>query len=432
MTVLSSPVPHPLDFGLPEVRPEVLAAVLGPDWPAGDEVATWDVADRWYAVARALGATRDEAVAAAGELDDPGFRDAWQRLAGDSAAPLNALVEIAASLGALVEECGRAIEAAKLEAWIEIGRFLIELTGMKVAAALSMGAATAAADGLAAATRVAVLEISGRLTTRLGGAPSPPSSAEITRRIRLRSELVEPGTRTVVIPARGRPTVPLQRAPLAVHQKALAKAMPPGMPRRADPRVGDWFRLLNGGGPESDPTRGLNCVDAVLAFYDTYLNGTPRVAAPRTFDSYAHGDPDRPIGGEWLGVQRMEKATGASFQNLCPFLGDAGPMIAKPAVDAAMRNLANHLHNSDHGALALILTDLAGGGCHTWAAVNHNGTILFLDPQVGLLREDEPLYHHRGTASPGNVVSMDALVVDGRGRPAPLPYHGPGQWPVAD
>ncbi|WP_433372470.1 toxin glutamine deamidase domain-containing protein [Actinoplanes sp. CA-142083] len=413
MTVLPSPVPHPLDFGLPEV----LSSVVGREWPTGDEVAIWDIADRWYAAARALAGPHDEAVAAAGQIDNQGFRDAWRQLAGDSTAPLNALVEIADSLGALVEDCGRALEAAKLRAWIEIGLFLTELTGMRVAAALSMGAATPAADGLVASTRITVLEIFGRLVAELGGAPRPKRA--------------EPGTRTVIIPARGRPTVPLQRAPLAVHQKALENAMPPGASRLADPRHGDWFALINGGGPESDPTRGLNCVDAVLALYDTYLQGRRRVAAPRTFDSYAHGEPDRPIGGEWLGVRRIEKATGASFQNLCPFLGDAGPETAKPAVDAAMRNLANHLHNSGHGAFAVILTDLAGGGCHVWAAVNHSHAILFLDPQMGLLSEDEPLYHHRGAASAGNVVSMDALVVDARGRPAPLPYHGPGQWTAA-
>jgi hypothetical protein len=129
-----------------------------------------------------------------------------------------------------------------------------------------------------------------------------------------------------------------------------------------------------------------------------------------------------------LACSASRRRPAGAFQNLCPFLGDAEAALAKPAVDTAMRNLGNHLHNSGHGAFAVIVTELAGGGCHCWAAVNQDGAILFLDPQVGLLSEDEPLYHHRGTASPGNVVSMDALVVDGQGRPAPLPYHGPGQW----
>jgi len=200
--------------------------------------------------------------------------------------------------------------------------------------------------------------------------------------------------------------------------------------RLADPRVGDWFRLANDGGPAADPTRGLNCLDGVLSLFDTYVHGRPRVAAPRTFDAYAHGDPARPFGGEWHGLRRIELATGSTFQNLCPYLGGATPDAARSAVDAAMRNLANHLHNSGHGSFAFILTDLEGGGCHAWASINQRGAILFLDPQLGRISEEIPLYGHRGVPSAANVISMDALVVDAQAEAAPLPYHGPGQWSV--
>jgi hypothetical protein len=226
------------------------------------------------------------------------------------------------------------------------------------------------------------------------------------------------------------------RAPLAVHQANLENAMPRDgdgrVIRLADPRDGDWFRMVNEGGPQADPTRGLNCLDGVLALFDTYLHGRPRVSAPRTFDAYAHGDPDRPTGGEEEGLKRVRLATGTTFQNLCPFVGGADPAEARPAVDAALRNLANHLHNSGHGAFAFIITDLEGGGCHCWAAVNQNGTILFLDPQIGRIAEETPLYRHHGRPTKRNVVSMDALVVNGHGEPAPLPYHGPGQWTALD
>ena len=198
--------------------------------------------------------------------------------------------------------------------------------------------------------------------------------------------------------------------------------------RLADPRVGGWFGLVNDGGPGADPTRGLNCLDAVLALFDTYLHARPRVAAARTFDGYAQGDPDRTWGGEWDAFERIRLATGAALQNLCPFVGAADPALAKPAVDTALSNLTNHLHNSGHGAYAFILTDLEDGGCHAWAAVNQDGTILFLDPQVARISADEPLYTHLGRPAHANIVSMDALVVDGQGVPAPLPYHGPGQW----
>ena len=199
--------------------------------------------------------------------------------------------------------------------------------------------------------------------------------------------------------------------------------------RLADPRVGDWFGLVNDGGPAGDPTRGLNCLDVVLALFDTYLHARPRVAAARTFDGYAHGDPDRTWGGEWDALERVRLATGAAFQNLCPFVGAAEPALAKPAVDTALSNLANHLHNSGPGAFAVILTDLEDGGCHAWAAVNQDGTILFLDPQVARISVEEPLYAHLGRPAHANIVSMDALVVNGQGVPVPLPFHGPGQWP---
>jgi hypothetical protein len=184
--------------------------------------------------------------------------------------------------------------------------------------------------------------------------------------------------------------------------------------------VGRWFSLLNAGGPGEDPTRGVNCLDAVLALFETYQRGRPRVAGPRTFDGYAHGAPDRAVGGEWLGVRRIQRAARSEFQNLCPFVGGAAAEQAEAAVEAAFRNLGNHLHNSGRGAFAFILTDFGSGGSHAWAAVNQDGTILFLDPQLGRVSAEEPIYRE--------IVSMDALVVDGSGEPAPLPYHGAGQW----
>ncbi|GIF24974.1 hypothetical protein BJ973_007232 [Actinoplanes tereljensis] len=726
MTALPSPIPHPLQqlpFDVPRWVHETLEWVVGPDWPAGDEAATWDVADRWFAVAAALAAPHEAAFAGAAQImagyRNAGFQDAWQRLAGDPAAPLNSLIEIAHELGGLVEECGRDLEAAKLEAWIEVGLLLTELLGTMVATALTLGASAPAAGGLLMATRFAIRESSGRLTDRLSAGPaasappapgpaapadvaqpqprraasadvaqpqsgraasaevaqSPPGRTDenatrrlfppadrvgsgaprvisaagvlrhanrpaatrpvaengllevgaepgaITRRIP-RSELerivealgheaprpavpdlveppsasaridaAEPGIRTVaIIPPRpaalpvppAEPLRPLEhsgyaadirgaeyagflaavaddtrvrirdlgrladqeiltgstrrgeelrtrstdlrallaeiesgqarvaagkldpavvrldpavigldptaerellggelapggmnsgelapggingdersaltgkdepppidrtrrygtygglRTPLAAHQRALEDAMPQDgdgrAVRLADPRSGRWFSLANADGPAGDPTRGLNCLDGVLALFDTYVHGRPRVAAARTFDAYAAGDPDRPVGAEWHGLRRVELATGTTFQNLCPFQGGADPDAAKPAVDAAMRNLSNHLHNSGHGAFAFILTDLEEGGCHAWAAANHDGAILFLDPQVGRISEEVPLYRHHGVPSTANVVSVDALVVDGQGHPAPLPYHGPGQWSTA-
>ncbi|MEV4345337.1 toxin glutamine deamidase domain-containing protein [Actinoplanes sp. NPDC049596] len=222
------------------------------------------------------------------------------------------------------------------------------------------------------------------------------------------------------------------RPPLAIHQVDLENAVPrdpDGRPARLpDPRSGRWFRLANDGGPTADPTRGLNCVDGVLSLFDTYIHGRPRVSAPRTFDTYAHGDPTRPLGGEQAGVDRIRQATGSDFQSLCPPLDRTTPTEAKQAMDLAFANLSNHLLNTGHGAYAFIITDLEAGGCHSWAAINHQGTVLFLDPQISQLSESTPLYHHTGTPTPSNITSMDALVVTANGTPAPLPHHPPGQW----
>jgi hypothetical protein len=222
------------------------------------------------------------------------------------------------------------------------------------------------------------------------------------------------------------------REPLAVHQQDLERAMPRDadgrVVRLADPRVGNWFKLANDGGPQADATRGINCVDGVLSLYETVLHGRPRVSAPRTFDSYANGDPTRPLGPERGGLSRIEMTAESQFQGLCPFVGGQDPAEAKRAVDQAMTNLHNQLHNAGHGSFAFIVTDAEGGNAHAWAAMNRNGTILYLDPQNGQISEDVPLYSHTGQAYDGNVVSMDALVVDGLGNPAPLPFHEAGLW----
>ncbi|MEV6845289.1 hypothetical protein AB0M88_17880, partial [Actinoplanes sp. NPDC051411] len=165
----------------------ITTEVLGSGWPSGDEVAVWDVADRWYALADALTGPRTSAFAAADQIvagllgagiAPDGFRDAWEKLSGDEDAPLNALVQIAAELGQMVEECGREIEAAKLAALIEVGTVLTELADLSIAIELTLGAAGLAAEALIAASRVAVEQIYARLGTRLGGEPvtRPPTA----------------------------------------------------------------------------------------------------------------------------------------------------------------------------------------------------------------------------------------------------------------
>ncbi|MEV7329037.1 toxin glutamine deamidase domain-containing protein [Micromonospora sp. NPDC093244] len=207
------------------------------------------------------------------------------------------------------------------------------------------------------------------------------------------------------------------RPPLALHQVDVERQMPRdpdgSVTRTADPRRGAWFRLLNDGGPMADATRGINCLDCTLSMFETWVHGRPRVSAPRTFDGYLDGDTRRPIRGEAGGPGRVEDVTGGRFQRLlAPPPGQRlHPAHARQAADRGYRNLHDQMLLGGHGSYAFLITEWAGGGSHAWVALNQNGTILYVDPQTGIIR-DRPLYP--------DVVGIDALVLDGAGRPMPL------------
>ncbi|WP_244236859.1 toxin glutamine deamidase domain-containing protein [Micromonospora violae] len=207
------------------------------------------------------------------------------------------------------------------------------------------------------------------------------------------------------------------RPPLALHQVDVERQMPRepdgSITRTADPRRGGWFRLLNDGGPAADATRGINCLDCTLSLFETWVHGRPRVSAPRTFDGYLDGDIRRPIRGEAGGPGRVEDVTGGRFQQLlAPAAGQRGDAEqARQAADRGYRNLHDQLLLGGHGSYSFLVTEWAHGGSHAWVALNQNGTVLFVDPQSGVVR-DRPLYP--------DVVGIDALVLSGDGRPMPL------------
>ncbi|MET7880668.1 toxin glutamine deamidase domain-containing protein [Micromonospora profundi] len=207
------------------------------------------------------------------------------------------------------------------------------------------------------------------------------------------------------------------RPPLALHQVDVERQMPRERDgtviRTADPRRGGWFRLLNDGGPRADATRGINCLDCTLSLFETWVHGRPRVSAPRTFDGYLGGDIRRPIRGEAGGPGRVEDVTGGRFQQvLAPPPGQRlNPGQARQVADRAYVNLRDQLLLGGHGSYAFLVTEWASGGSHAWVALNQNGTILYLDPQTGAVR-DRPLYP--------DVIGIDALVLSGDGQPMPL------------
>ncbi|MEU8422833.1 toxin glutamine deamidase domain-containing protein [Micromonospora sp. NPDC048835] len=207
------------------------------------------------------------------------------------------------------------------------------------------------------------------------------------------------------------------RPPLALHQVDVERQMPRDpdgtVTRTADPRLGGWFGLLNDGGPAADSTRGINCLDCTLSLFETWVHGRPRVSAPRTFDGYLDGDIRRPIRGEAGGPGRVEDVTGGRFQQL--LAPASGPPIdvthTRQAADRGYRNLHDQLLLGGHGSYSFLVTEWAHGGSHAWVALNQHGTVLYVDPQNGVVR-DRPLYP--------DVVGIDALVLSGDGRPMPL------------
>ncbi|MFG1868837.1 toxin glutamine deamidase domain-containing protein [Micromonospora arborensis] len=207
------------------------------------------------------------------------------------------------------------------------------------------------------------------------------------------------------------------RPPLALHQVDVERQMPRdpdgAVTRTADPRQGNWFRLLNDGGPAADATRGINCLDCTLSMFETWVHGRPRVSAPRTFDGYLDGDIRRPIRGEAGGPGRVEDVTGGRFQQLLAPPSGHRPHAeqARQAADRGYRNLHDQLLLGGHGSYAFLVTESPHGGSHAWVALNQNGTVLFVDPQNGLIR-DRPLYP--------DVIGIDALLLSGDGRPMPL------------
>lgn len=216
------------------------------------------------------------------------------------------------------------------------------------------------------------------------------------------------------------------RPPLRVHQTDLERAVPrdeDGHPvRQADPRDGEWFGLVNDGGPEADPTRSINCGDTVLSLFDTYMHGRPRVSAPRTFDGYRNGDPSRPYGAERGVSARIEATTGGRFEGLTD-VGALDPDDARNEVRLAESRLRNHLLGLGHGSFAFVTTQDQAGRTHAFAAVNQNGTILYLDAQTRQISESGPM--HSGRNVPCDVMRFDALTVDGEGRPRPMTAGDP-------
>ncbi|MFF0387923.1 toxin glutamine deamidase domain-containing protein [Kitasatospora sp. NPDC004615] len=203
------------------------------------------------------------------------------------------------------------------------------------------------------------------------------------------------------------------KRPSEHESKQLQDAVPhnaDGSPQRhPDPSSGDWLKKLNGDGPGA-PGRANNCADAALSLVDTY-DGHPTVAASRTEHNSV---------GEKGGRDRIEQSLGGKFEHL-----GSGP--------AGHDKLAQTLLDSGHGSQAVIISRDSEGRTHAWNAMNHNGKIVYADPQLGRT-SDRPLYAGEGGlfAVP---LTPDRAPLHPSGPPAgttghqaggPRPAHQPG------
>ncbi len=215
------------------------------------------------------------------------------------------------------------------------------------------------------------------------------------------------------------------RRPRLAEQRALEGELPRNpdgsFQLAPDPR-GRWLRFMNGIGRALDPTRNVNCNDATLSLFETFFHGRPRVAAPRTFDGYGNGQLSQALNGETGGPGRVEDVTGGRYQTLTGNATNLPQAQRQQAVQNAFNSVQNQLLQAGHGSFAFLITAWSTGGSHAWAAVNYQGTIIYVDAQSGVASDTGPMY------SPDTITMMDALVVGANG--VPVPFHGApqGTW----
>ncbi|HEV2087140.1 MAG TPA: toxin glutamine deamidase domain-containing protein, partial [Cryptosporangiaceae bacterium] len=205
------------------------------------------------------------------------------------------------------------------------------------------------------------------------------------------------------------------RRPLLAHQRLLELALLDAfgvIPRTPDPRVGTWLRAINAFGLDLDSTRRVNCVDARMAFLETYLHGRPRVAAPVQRNTF--GDRTAEAVTPVVIDTIEELVTGGETQSVVSRRDGVDRSVVEQQVDAGYAAIEAHLESLGHGAVALIDTAWVDGESHAWAAVNQDGKILWVDPQDGLV-QDSPIFPS------SRIDELDVLFLDGDAKPEPAP-----------
>ncbi|SHN03191.1 toxin glutamine deamidase domain-containing protein [Cryptosporangium aurantiacum] len=222
----------------------------------------------------------------------------------------------------------------------------------------------------------------------------------------------------------GRYEIPVgYRRPLQSEHVALEQVLPrteDGAFEAAPEPTSDWLARLNGVGPYADNSRAQNCVDATLAFFDAYVRGRPRVAVPRIVDAHRSGTTRLPLRGEPTGRRRLEDALGGNLQLLFRQAEQVQSRFETYQVHAAFDTVTDQLRKAGHGAFAVLVSGWQDGDARTTAVVNHRGAVRWVDPQLGVV-SDAPVPVEW-------VRTLETVIVDGKGRPVPLPGMPLSPW----
>ncbi|MER6992721.1 toxin glutamine deamidase domain-containing protein [Saccharopolyspora hirsuta] len=190
--------------------------------------------------------------------------------------------------------------------------------------------------------------------------PAPPAQDDPTPEPRPRKRSrddfeADEGEITTYEPPHLRPIPERLVPPAQEDTDRLLAAVPPGT-EFADPAT--FVELINGN--RSEQGRDVNCVDAALAFHETY-HGNPRVA-----------------GAAANGVPQGAGTAAAEALGYAPELFSRGPAGLSEVIDRVTR--------AGHGADALVVGFPRSGGGHAWNVVNHRGTVSIVDAQAGTAR----------------------------------------------
>ncbi|TYB44071.1 toxin glutamine deamidase domain-containing protein [Actinomadura chibensis] len=172
-------------------------------------------------------------------------------------------------------------------------------------------------------------------------------------------------------------------------------------PEATVPEAADWVKGINPRFPEGGGYR-RNCVDAARSFVASW-SGNPTVAVGvvgTTDQDVERGGNDRTA--TWLATRwKTDEAVAPDGQ---------------PVADVWAR-VAARLLGQGHGAVSIVVFKREeNGNVHAVCAVNHENKVVWVDPQVGQISVDGPMY--RGTAFMTITLSPQFTPVDA---PPPQP-----------